>query len=220
MKKPVLALVAALIFPLTSGNFSTYQAPKQAQHCPPQIKPIYGKLHHIKAVIQKEGGYQNHPYDQANRGAGTKYGITPATYKAFTGKQPTAAAMKALSKAEATAIYDKLWQQSNMDLLPDEVAGCVFDFYINTPKTAMQVIERITQTSGSAKALAINQSAAKAIAQNPNFCHALKDARAHYYQYRAAKYNQSDWHRYFKKIGKTGSPQNRQFLRGWLARIA
>lgn len=227
MKNAVL-LLFGLIIPMPFCGTIGHKLPTQqlltgmVQAAPKMTIPAIkkGSNHHIKQVIETEGGYQNHPYDFANKGVGTKYGITPLTYKKYTGKAATEIAMKSLTTNQAASIYLQIWQEVNMDLVPDEVAGEVFDFYINTPKTCLQVMERITGTTGSAKNWAISPQMADAIKRTKNFKAKLYEARRQYFLYRAAKYNPTDWHAFYRKIGKKGSSQNAQFLEGWLNRIA
>lgn len=227
MKNAVI-LLFGLIMPLPFCGTIGHNLPPQqtllAGIAPPTPKsPLpmkkARKHYHINEVILAEGGYQNHPYDFANRGVGTKYGITPLTYEKHTGKPATAAAMKALSKEQAAAIYGQLWNKAKMDLLPDEVAGEVFDFFINTPKTCLQVIDHITGIGSAAKNWAIDPPTADAIMQTKDFKVKLYEARRQYFLYRAAEYNQSAWHSFYRKIGKKGSPQNAKFLHGWLNRL-
>lgn len=56
----------------------------------------------IKDIIDREGGYVNHPND---RGGPTKYGITLATFESWLGRQCSADDVKAISKETAAEIY-------------------------------------------------------------------------------------------------------------------
>lgn len=226
MKNAVI-LLFGLIMPMPFCGTIGHNLPQQtllagiAPTTPKSPLPIKksSKHHHINEVILAEGGYQNHPYDSANRGVGTKYGITPLTYEKHTGKPATVAAMKALSKEQAADIYLQIWNAANMDILPDDVAGCVFDFFINTPQTCLQVIDHITGIGSAAKNWGIDTATANAIMQTKDFKSKLHEARRQYFLYRAAKYNQSAWHSFYRKIGKKGNKQNAKFINGWLNRL-
>lgn len=222
--KHVITAFATLLLPLVNPPETTNAAPHTAANFtlptpPPQPSPNPAK--YIGQVIAIEGGYQNYPDDGANAGIGTKYGITPRTYQKYKGKLPTARQMKALSKTEAAGIYARIWQDAGMYLLPDAVVADVFDAYVNTPQTALQIIERITATQGCASAFAIDSATARAIGQIPAqvFTQKLKEARRQYYLYRAGKYNKSSWHLFFKRIGKSGSKKNSRYLEGWMKRL-
>jgi len=176
---------------------------------------------HIETVISNEGGYQNCRYDRANRGIGTKFGITPATYKKYKGKLPTVSQMKAMRKEVAFDIYVRIWQDSGMDLLPEDIAGDVFDAFVNTPYTSLQILERITGIHTCAERFRIDEATAIALRSMPSegFRRQFKEARKQYYMFRAANHTKSDWQNFYRKIGKTGSPNNARYLTGWLKRL-
>lgn len=228
--KPVLLGLATLLLPLANPQQQSSAAPAarhmqqlfyrgkaQARQSPANRA---NKAAIIARVIKAEGGYQNYPDDPANKEVGTNWGITPATYKKYTGKQPTQQTMKALASRQAAAIYAQIWQDAGMNIVPAEAAEALFDFYINTPHTCLQIVEQLTGTKGSAKKLAIDSAAAKIIAEQDAslFAQKLTLARKEYYLYRAGKYNGGYWHRFFKKTGKSGSSKNARYLGGWLAR--
>jgi lysozyme family protein len=56
----------------------------------------------IAGIIEREGGFVNHP---ADRGGPTKFGITLSTLAAFRGFAVTANDVMAMSRAEAEEIY-------------------------------------------------------------------------------------------------------------------
>ena len=58
--------------------------------------------HIIYGVIEREGGFVNHPSD---RGGPTKYGITLQTLRDWRGLPVSVKELQALSKAEAFSIY-------------------------------------------------------------------------------------------------------------------
>lgn len=59
----------------------------------------------LEELIDREGGYVNHPSD---RGGATKYGITEAVARAH----GYSGAMRDLPRAEAAAIYRRLYWHS------------------------------------------------------------------------------------------------------------
>jgi len=221
--KHVLTALASLMLPLVNPPVYTSAAHHAATFAVSKPAKVTNPAGHIRQVMVVEGGYQNYPDDMANTGIGTKYGITPRTWQKYKGKGklPTAKQMKSLSKAEAMRIYTLIWHDAGMYLLPDEVAGEVFDAYVNTPQTALQIIERITGKRGCAQKMAIDSATARAIGRLPagTFTRQLKEARTQYYRYRAGKYNNSSWHRFFRAKGKTGNPRNSKYLEGWLKRL-
>lgn len=230
--KSVLVGLATLLLPLANPQQQSSAAPAvrhmqqlfyrgnaQAQQNPAAATRAK-KAAIIARVLKAEGGYQNYPDDPANANIGTNLGITPATYKKYTGKQPTAKIMKALTRRQAAAIYAQIWQAAGMDIVPAEAAEALFDAYINTPTTCLQIVEQLTGTRGSVDKLAIDSAAAKNIAKQGAilFAQKLTLARKEYYLYRAGKYNNGYWHRFFRLKGKTGSTKNARYLKGWLAR--
>jgi lysozyme family protein len=82
----------------------------------------------IEEVIEREGGYANHP---ADRGGATRWGITEAVARrqGFTGE------MRSLPKSDAAAIYKRLyWISPRFDAVADRapvLAAEMFDTGIN-----------------------------------------------------------------------------------------
>ena len=94
----------------------------------------------IDALIEREGGYVNHPSD---RGGPTKYGITEAVARAhgFSG------AMRGLPREEAAAIYKRLyWLRPRFDQVARrsaKIAGELFDTGVNMgPAVAATFLQR------------------------------------------------------------------------------
>jgi lysozyme family protein len=80
-------------------------------------------------LLKHEGGYVDHPSDP---GGATKYGITIGTLKAWRGKAVTKADVKALTKAEAAAIYRaRYWDAIKADDLPSGLDALAFDIAVN-----------------------------------------------------------------------------------------
>jgi len=96
--------------------------------------------HLIEALIEREGGYVNHPDD---RGGPTRYGITEAVARAH----GYAGAMAELPQDEATAIYRRLfWLRPHFDEVARRVpriAAELFDTGANMgPGVAATFLQR------------------------------------------------------------------------------
>ncbi len=94
----------------------------------------------IDALIEREGGYANHPSD---RGGPTKYGITEAVARAH----GYAGAMRDLPRDEAAAIYTRLyWLRPRFDQVAKRsgaVAAELFDTGANMgPAVAATFLQR------------------------------------------------------------------------------
>jgi lysozyme family protein len=94
----------------------------------------------IDALIEREGGYANHPSD---RGGPTKYGITEAVARAH----GYAGAMRDLPRDEAAAIYKRLyWLRPRFDQVAKRsgaVAAELFDTGANMgPAVAATFLQR------------------------------------------------------------------------------
>lgn len=71
----------------------------------------------MRIIFKHEGGYVDHPRDP---GSATNMGITIFTLKEWRGRDVTKAEVKALTKAEATQIYEaRYWLPLNCHNLPD-----------------------------------------------------------------------------------------------------
>ncbi|EMY6817461.1 hypothetical protein ABCL21_004479 [Vibrio parahaemolyticus] len=83
----------------------------------------------IHEVIEREGGYVNHP---ADRGGPTRWGVTERTARKY-GYQGD---MKDYPVSLAFAVYDvEYWQRLKLDVIGDyspELAICLFDFGVNS----------------------------------------------------------------------------------------
>ncbi len=94
----------------------------------------------IDALIDREGGYVNHPSD---RGGPTNYGITEAVARAH----GYAGAMRSLPREEASAIYRRLyWLRPRFDQVAKRsqaVAAELFDTGVNMgPAVAATFLQR------------------------------------------------------------------------------
>ncbi len=94
----------------------------------------------IDVVIEREGGYSNHP---ADRGGATRWGITEKIARLH----GYAGAMATLPPAAARAIYRaRYWEGPRLDHvapLSEAVAGEMFDTAVNMgPATAVRMLQR------------------------------------------------------------------------------
>lgn len=84
----------------------------------------------VSAVLKHEGGYVDHPADP---GGATNRGVTLKVLEAYRGKPVTKDDVRALTEAEARAIYrHRYWMPIRGDDLPGSVAYCVFDAAVNS----------------------------------------------------------------------------------------
>lgn len=96
----------------------------------------------LARVLAHEGGYSNHPADP---GGPTNFGITIADYRRYVKPRATAADVRAMTLAEAKAIYrSKYWEAMCCDELPAGVDYAIFDYGVNSGTSrAAKVLERI-----------------------------------------------------------------------------
>ena len=103
----------------------------------------------IETILKHEGGYQANPNDTGNfykgKNLGTNRGITPATYKAFTGEEPTKEAMKNISKEQAAEIYKTQYiTKPKIDQLPENIIGMVADTGVMSgPSRAIKILQTV-----------------------------------------------------------------------------
>jgi lysozyme family protein len=84
----------------------------------------------LALVLVNEGGWSDDPRDP---GGATNRGITRATLARWRGRPVSTAELKALSRAEAAAIYRALyWDAVRADALPKGVDLAVFDHAVNS----------------------------------------------------------------------------------------
>ena len=101
----------------------------------------------IEDVIEREGGFVNHPYD---RGGPTNMGITLRTLAAWRGKVTTAWDVKNLTKEEAMEIYKSVyWEAPGFVKLYRDfcVASVLFDAAVHHGPT--QAIKFLQQAVGT-----------------------------------------------------------------------
>ena len=84
----------------------------------------------LALTLRFEGGYCDHPLDP---GGATNMGVTRVTLAGVRGRPVAKAEVMALTRAEAAAIYRRLfWTRVAGDALPAGVDAAVFDFAVNS----------------------------------------------------------------------------------------
>jgi lysozyme family protein len=151
-------------------------------------------------VVAAEGKYSINPNDSGNYRPGTgdftarrnligsKYGITPGTYKDAFGHFPTATQMRNITISQASAAYRKLfWNQIKGDLINDQgIADIIFDHAVNT--NPLKAIRLATATLTALKSPANGNRMTPEILQELNtipanlFFDTFKAARLAYYR--------------------------------------
>lgn len=99
----------------------------------------------VQLVLEKEGGFANHPRD---KGGMTNMGITFRTYARFHDMNPdqvTERMMRDLQREEAIEIYRmEYWAKAGCDKLPPGVDLGVFDFGVTAgPRTAARKLQEV-----------------------------------------------------------------------------
>jgi hypothetical protein len=88
----------------------------------------------IRFVLQQEGsGYVS----RDGGGESSKYGILQGTAARY----GYAGNVKNMSRQEAEAIYEKLWDESGAQALPRNLALVHFDTYVNSPAAAKKILK-------------------------------------------------------------------------------
>jgi lysozyme family protein len=101
----------------------------------------------IKDVLDKEGGYVDHP---ADRGGPTKFGITQATLSKFLERAVTVEDVKQLEPATAYDIYElRYYRAPRIDKLPEPIQPFVFDCAVNHgPRRAIRFVQKVCNDAG------------------------------------------------------------------------
>ena len=101
----------------------------------------------IDDILEKEGGYVNHP---ADRGGPTNYGITQDTYSAYLGRTATIDDMKNMTKRTAKSIYIALYyKKPRINELPEAVQPIVLDMAVNSgPVKAVMMLQQVLDRLG------------------------------------------------------------------------
>ena len=101
------------------------------------------RFHHaVELVLQHEGGFVHHPQDP---GGATKFGITRETLSRVRGRPASVEDVRALTRAEATAVYRGLyWDVVRAGELPPGLDLAVFDLAVNSgPVRAVRMLQTI-----------------------------------------------------------------------------
>lgn len=95
----------------------------------------------LDEIIQREGGYTNHPND---RGGPTNMGITQKTLSGWYGRPATINEVRNLTREAAEEIYIKTFLTNNrIDSLPEEIHDIMFDMSVNHgPKNAIIMLQK------------------------------------------------------------------------------
>jgi lysozyme family protein len=129
----------------------------------------------LSLVLGHEGGFADHPLDP---GGPTNLGITAKTLSRARGRPVTTEDVRALGRAEAGAIYRRLyWDAVRADDLPDGVDLALFDFAVNAgPSRAVRTLQTVLGCPADGTVGPITIAAAKA-ARTPDTVRALTRAR-------------------------------------------
>lgn len=157
----------------------------------------------ISIILEHEGGFSNHKNDS---GGATQYGITIGLFKQYAqalGLEKTIEALKAITIDQSKFIYrENFWNAMKGDLWKDQqLANIVFDGFVNMGNKAIKLIQKEAGTEadgsiGSNSLQAINGANARILFEG------YKDARIKFYNDLVAR-----------------KPDQKVFLKGWLARI-
>lgn len=85
----------------------------------------------VEMVLEHEGGFVDNPNDL---GGVTNMGITQETYSEFIGGQASREDMENMTRDDATEYYQDLWDNLNLDRLPDQIRVVYADVAVNTGK--------------------------------------------------------------------------------------
>lgn len=162
----------------------------------------------IDEVLEKEGGYVNHP---ADKGGPTNYGITQATLSRYLERVVTPEEVEKLDIQTARDIYElRYYRNPRIDKLPEAIQPFVFDAAVNHgPRRAIKFVQSVCNDAGYGPLTVdgLMGPKTKAVAKT---CYA----------------NMGDWmlaalveerRMFYLQIVENNSSQQ-VFLRGWLAR--
>ena len=132
----------------------------------------------IRSVLEKEGGFQNNPkdkgnYNEAGELVGTNLGITPATYKAVFGKEPTIEELKNLTPTQAAKVYKKeFYERYNIDKLPSNLQKVAMNMLVMSGPKALKSIQEL---AGVKQDMLIGPNTVKAIEEKGLTATQIKD---------------------------------------------
>lgn len=101
----------------------------------------------IDAVLEKEGGFVDHP---ADRGGPTRYGITQSTLARYKGRPVSREEVRVLEVQVARDIYEKIYYlRPGINLLPEGIQSFVFDSAVHHgPRRAVKFVQSLCNKSG------------------------------------------------------------------------
>lgn len=160
----------------------------------------------LPILLHFEGGYVDDPTDP---GGETNKGVTMATFRQcahdLLGIEPTSDNLKALTNAQAGAIYRNLyWDKMQGDSFQlQDLANIVCDFYVNAGTHATLLLQRVLNGMGAH--LAEDGGIGPSSVESLNSF----DQVAVYRQYKQDRIN------YYQSLAQKFP----QFLNGWLNRV-
>ena len=145
----------------------------------------------IDNVMRREGGYSNH---QSDRGGETRYGITKAAWEAY-----SMHSFDSVTESDAKSFYFNLFELANIELLPQELWDCVFDYFVHSGRYAIKDLQELAgvETDG-----VIGSVTAKAVRKKKNI-------KINFLMRRIQRFG--------RIVTKT--PSQIVFLNGWLNRV-
>lgn len=101
----------------------------------------------ISEILQKEGGYVNHPND---KGGPTKYGITQETLSSWLKRPASIEDVKSLDKETAAEIYKiQYYHGPRIDALPTDLQPQLTDMAVNHgPRQAIRLLQEVVSMAG------------------------------------------------------------------------
>lgn len=101
----------------------------------------------IQDVLEREGGFVDHP---ADRGGPTNFGITQATLAAWYRRPVSPQDVEKLTRAEAAAIYrGRYYHDPRIDKLPALIRPLLFDMAVNHgPGQAVIMLQQVLNAEG------------------------------------------------------------------------
>jgi lysozyme family protein len=163
----------------------------------------------LPLLLKFEGGFVDDPSDP---GGATNKGITLHTFRdcaqSLLGIEPTLANLKALTDQQAGTIYKaKYWTQTHGDeMVSQELANIVCDFYVNAGTKATKLLQTILVDMGATLSIdgALGSASMQALA--------AVDQREVYRRYKQGRI------KYYENLVQS-QPSLGKFLKGWLNRV-
>jgi lysozyme family protein len=162
----------------------------------------------IDDVLQKEGGYVNHP---ADKGGPTNFGITQATLSKHLGRAASIDEVRDLDLATAREIYAaNYYHGPKIDELPEAIQPFCFDSAVNHgPSRAIRFVQKVCNEAGVAQLAEDGLMGPNTTAAAREYLEQQGDAML------TALVHERQ--RYYRAIVANNASQE-VFLKGWLAR--